>query len=200
MIAFAARLLFFQVASSLFALQLTFRSLAVSWLDALVSAVQFFTNRRAFWIRGCASGVALRRSAHGFTFRARILFTFVLGATNAAHWSFAMYNTFGTRSLFASHFTFRAGAHWVADSRASGVIALPSAVRVALVSGRKGTSNEQAENNNTQHFYERGKQPNKQAKKMVCCCVVVLCWGLKKRGTKTQENTRTQNKKRKSLY
>jgi len=132
LVAFAARLCVLEIASSLLALQFTFRSLAVSWLDAFVSAIEFLANRRALWIRGCASGVALRRSANSLTFRAAVLFTFVLGATDTAHRSFAVHNTLGARSFFTSHLAFWSGANRVANSRASGVITLPSAVRMAL--------------------------------------------------------------------
>jgi len=45
-----------------------------------------------------------------------------------------MNNALGTSCLFASHLTLGTRAHGVADSRALRVIALPTALRVALFS------------------------------------------------------------------
>jgi hypothetical protein len=93
-VAFAATLLFIlSFTSRLLALQFTLGSLAVSGLDALVSTIQNFTNRRAVGFRSCASGVALRRCAHGLTVGARSFLALLRGATNTANWSFTMNHT-----------------------------------------------------------------------------------------------------------
>jgi len=122
------------VAASLLALQLALGTSAVSGLDALVLAVQFFADWRAFWIRSSAGCVALRRSANSFTLRAACLFASVLGASNRAGWAFAVNGALCARSLFASHFALGTSANWVANSRAGWIIALPLALRVALIS------------------------------------------------------------------
>jgi len=77
--------------------------------------------------------VALSWGANGLALGTIFLLAIVLGATNAAGGTFAMNNTLGTGSLFTFHLTFRTSAHRVADSRASWVIALPAARRVALL-------------------------------------------------------------------
>jgi len=122
------------VAASLLALQLALGTSAVGGFDALVLAVQFFADWRAFWIRSSAGCVALRRSANSFTLRAACLFASVLGASNRAGWAFAVNGALCARSLFASHFALGTSANWVADSRAGWIIALPLALRVALIS------------------------------------------------------------------
>jgi len=129
--------LVWNIARSLLALQLALGTSAVGRFDAFVLAIQFFADWRAFRIRRCACGVALRRCANCFTLWAAILLALIFRATNRADRFFAMNNTFSTRSLFTSHLTFRTSAHWVANSRARRIIALPTASRVALFSSNK---------------------------------------------------------------
>jgi len=128
-------------------LQLALGTSAIGGLDTLVLAIQLLAHRRALGVWGGASGVALRRSTDGLTMRAGILFTFVSWATNAADWSFAVNHTLGARSLFTSHLALGASANRVANSRAAGVITLPSALRVALASSDDADEDEQGQSN-----------------------------------------------------
>jgi len=129
-----ARAALLLLTSGLLALQLALGSLAVGGFHTLVVAFQFFADRRAFGFGSSASGVALSRSTDGFTLGAVFLFTIILGATNGADRAFAMNDALGASCLFTSHFTFGTSAHRVADSRALRIIALPFALRVALLS------------------------------------------------------------------
>jgi len=139
------------IARGLLALQLALGTSAIGGLGAFVLAIKFFTNRRAFRIRSGASGVALWRRANGLAFGARVLLAFVGWATNTADWALAMNNALGTRSLFASHFALGFGANRVANSWAGGIIALPFACRVALLSNSE--ANDQEESQSEQRFH-----------------------------------------------
>jgi len=121
------------LASRTLALQLALRALAVRWLHALVVAFKFLAHRRATGFGGGAGSVALSRRAHSLALRAVFLLAIVLGATNRAHGTLAVDCAFGAGGLFATHFTFRPSAHGVAHSWALRVIALPTALRVALL-------------------------------------------------------------------
>jgi len=139
------------IARRLLALQLALGTSAIGGLSALVLAIEFLANRGAFRIWGSASGVALRRRANSLAFGARVLFAFISGATNTADWALAMNNALGTRSLFASHFALGFGANRVANSWAGGIIALPFACRVALLSNSE--ANDQEESQGEQRFH-----------------------------------------------
>jgi len=121
-------------ASRALALQFALGLLAIGRLDTLVLAIQFLAHRAAFGFGSRASRVALSRVAHGFTLGARILLAVVLGATDTAHWALAMHGTLGASHFFTSHLTLRTRAHRVAHSRTTRIVALPLALRVALLS------------------------------------------------------------------
>jgi len=130
-------------ASRSFALQFALGFLAVGGLHALVLAIQLLADGAAIGLRSGASSVALSRVAHGLARRAGLFLAIVLGATNAAHRSFAVNSTFGACCLFTSHFTLRTRANRVANSRAGWIVALPAALRVALLSNSKSTQTQQ---------------------------------------------------------
>jgi hypothetical protein len=127
-----------QLASGLLALQLALGLGAVGGLDALVVAFEFLADGRALGFGSSAGGVALSRGADGLALGAVLALALVLGATNRADRAFAVDRATGARSLLALHFANRALANGVADSRAGGIIALPLAVGVALLSRSQG--------------------------------------------------------------
>jgi len=129
-----ARAALLLLASGLLALQLALGALAVGGLDALVVAFELLAHRAALGFGGGASGVALSRRAHSLALGAVLLLAIVLGATDRAHRALAVNNTFGASGLLASHLALGARAHRVAHSGALRVIALPTALRVALLS------------------------------------------------------------------
>jgi len=122
------------LASRTLTLQFALGFLTVGWLDTLVLAIKFLANRAAFGFRSRAGGVALSGSADSFALRAGTLLAIILGATNGANRTFAVYGTFSAGDFFASHFASRTRADRVADSRALRIIALPAALGVALLS------------------------------------------------------------------
>jgi len=122
------------LASGSLALQLALGALAVRWLHALVVAFKFLAHRRATGFGGGAGGVALSRRAHGLAFRAVFLLTVVLRAADRAHRTLAVHCALGAGGLLASHFTLGACAHGVAHCRALRVVALPTALGMALLS------------------------------------------------------------------
>jgi len=83
---------------------------------------------------GCfAGGVAVSWLAHRLAFRATFLFALILGAANGANGLFAVYSALSASSFLALHLALRSFTDRMADSRAGGVIALPLALRVALL-------------------------------------------------------------------
>jgi len=74
--------LVWNITRSLLTLQFAFGTSTVGGFDAFVLAIKFFTDRRAFGIRSCACGVALRRSANCFALWARVFLALIFGATN----------------------------------------------------------------------------------------------------------------------
>jgi len=76
----------------------------------------------------------LSRSTNSLALGAIFLLTIILGTTNAASRTFAMNHTFSAGSLFTFHFTLGASTDRMANSWASRIIALPTAVGVALLS------------------------------------------------------------------
>jgi hypothetical protein len=120
------------LASRTLALQLALGLGAVDWLDALVLAVELFAHRGALGFRSHAGGVATSGLADSLALRAAVLLAQVLGATNGAHWAFAVDGALRAGDLLTLHLALGACAHRVAHSRAGGVIALPFAHGVAL--------------------------------------------------------------------
>jgi len=118
-----------------FALQLALGPSAVGGLGAFVGAFQLFAHGAASGLGGRAGSVALGRGAHRLALGAVFLLAEVLGATNGASRALAVNGAFGARNLFAFHFASGSCADGMADSRAGGVIALPSALGVALCCG-----------------------------------------------------------------
>jgi len=112
--------------------------------------------------------VALSWGANGLALGTIFLLAIVLGATNAASGTFAVYDALSTGSLFAFHLALRTSAHRVADSRASWVIALPAARRVALFSRRANNGNKtQGCYNESSHDFFLGKGSQRQDLQMV---------------------------------
>jgi len=127
-----ARAALLLLTSRLLALQLAFGSLTVGGLHALVVAFQFLAHRRALGFGSSASGVALSRGTDSLALGAIFLLAIILGATDRAHRTLAVNNALSTSSLFASHLALGTRADRVAHSWALRVIALPTALRVAL--------------------------------------------------------------------
>jgi len=139
------------LAGGLLALQLALGLGAVGGLDALVRAFEFLADRGALGLGGGASGVALSRRADGLALGAGLLLAIILGATDRAHRTLAVNGALGARSLLALHLADGALANGVADSRAGGVIALPFAVGVALLSSSHGQEGEQGNSDEGAH-------------------------------------------------
>jgi len=146
------------LASRTLALQLALRALAVRWLHALVVAFKFLAHRRATGFGGGAGSVALSRRAHSLALRAVFLLAVVLGATNRAHGTLAVDCAFGAGRLLAAHLALGTSAHGVADGRALRVIALPAALRVALLGSDEGYQRENKDDGQAGHF-RRGSCP-----------------------------------------
>jgi len=75
---------------------------------------------------------AVSRRADSLALGAVLLLAQVLGATNIALWLIAVNLALSTLSLLAVNLALGALAHRVAHGRADGVVALPSALRVAV--------------------------------------------------------------------
>jgi hypothetical protein len=76
--------------------------------------------------------VALGGGADGLALGAVLLLAVVLGAADRAGGLLAVDDALSALNFLALHLALGASAHGVADSRASRVIALPTALRVAL--------------------------------------------------------------------
>jgi hypothetical protein len=118
--------------SSLLALQLALGLSTVGGLDTFVEAGELLAHRLALGFRGLAGGVAVSRLANRLALGAALLLALILGAANGADWFLAVNCALGAGGLLALHLAFGSLAHRVANRRASGVIALPFALRVAL--------------------------------------------------------------------
>ncbi len=129
------------LAGGLTASELTLGFGAHGWLLALPLALGLFAHWAADGVGGSALRVALSRSAYRLTLGAGILLAHILGATNRANRLFAVNSALRASGLFTLHLAARAFADGVAHSRADGVIALPSAGRVALQQRRKSMIN-----------------------------------------------------------
>jgi len=120
-------------AGRLLALQLALGAWAGRRLGARPRALGLLAQRRAVGLRGYAGGVALGGRTHGLALGAVFLLAHVLRAAHAALGLLAVNRAFGAFRLLALHFTLGASTDRVADGRAGWVIALPTALRVALV-------------------------------------------------------------------
>jgi hypothetical protein len=127
------------------ALQLALGLSTVGGLSTLALAVQLFTDWGALGFGSDTGGMATSRLADSLALRAARHLAQVLGATDGAHRTLAMDGALSASDLLTLHLALRACAHRVAHSRASGVIALPFAHRMALFSG--GNSQQQEESN-----------------------------------------------------
>jgi hypothetical protein len=134
------------LAGRLLALQLALGTRAVGGLGALAGALQLLAHGRALGFGGRAGGVALGRGANGLALGAVLLLAVVLGAADRAGGLLAVNDALSALNFLALHLALGAGAHRVAHSRASGVIALPTALRVALgFRGRHGAQGDERE-------------------------------------------------------
>jgi len=129
-----AALLIIRIASGLLALQLALGLLAVGGLHTFVGTVEFLAHGRALGLGSSASGVAMSRRADGLALGAAVHLALLLRAANRAHGLLAVDGARRARGLLALHLALGALTHRVADSRAGGIIALPLALRVALLS------------------------------------------------------------------
>lgn len=130
------------LASGLLALQLALGLGAVGGLDAFVEARQVLADGCALGGGGVAGGVAVSGLAHALALGAAVLLASVLGATNGAHGLLAVDGALRASDLLALHLAFRPLANRMAHRRASRVIALPFADRVALYAEANGARNE----------------------------------------------------------
>jgi len=133
--AFAAFLLVFDVAGRFGALELALRARAGRRLGTRPRARRLFAERRAVRLRSYTRRVALSRCANSLALGARRFLAHVLRAAHAALGLFAVNCAFGAGRLLALHFTFRPRTDRVTDRRARRVIALPAALRVAVLLG-----------------------------------------------------------------
>jgi hypothetical protein len=138
------------LAGGLLALQLALGTRAVGGLGALAGALQLLAHGRALGFRGRAGGVALGRGANGLALGAVLLLAVVLGAADRAGGLLAVNDALGALDLLTLHFALWPRAHGVADGGAGRVIALPTALRVALgLGGSDGT--DQAQNSDDEN-------------------------------------------------
>jgi len=140
------------LASGLLALQLALGLGAVGGLDALVVALELLANGAALGLGGRAGGVALGRGTDGLALGAVLLLAEVLGAADRANGALAVDSALSAGGLLAAHLALGAGAHGVANSGALGVVALPLALGVALVSHSDGNGESQHDDNEGTHF------------------------------------------------
>jgi hypothetical protein len=120
------------IASRSLADQLTFRFRASDWLLALPVAFSGLTHWGADSLRGFTLSAAVGWGADSLTLGAILLLTQILGASNIALWFIAVNLAFRTFSLLAVNLALGTLADGVANSRTHGIIALPSALRMAV--------------------------------------------------------------------
>lgn len=119
-------------ASGFLALQSALGFRAVLRLAALPVTFSFLANRRADRLWSLAGRVALGRRTHGLALGARFLLAHVLRASHRARGFLAVHSALGARCFLALHLAARSLTHWVAYSRAHGIITLPATFGVAL--------------------------------------------------------------------
>jgi len=141
------------LAGRLLALHLALGLGAVGGLDALVVALELLADRAALGLGGRAGGVALGRGTDGLALGAVLLLAEVLGAADRANGALAVNGALSAGGLLAAHLALGAGANRVADSGALGVVALPTALRVARVGVNRADSQEAEDGeNDTAHL------------------------------------------------
>jgi len=144
------------LAGGLLALHLALGLGAVGGLDALVVALELLADRAALGLGGRAGGVALSRGTDGLALGAVLLLAEVLGAADRANGALAVHSALGASGLLAAHLALGASANGVANSRALGVVALPLALGVALLSVHSADGQEAEDGeDDTAHFYSR---------------------------------------------
>ena len=143
-----------QRAGRLLALELALGLGAVGGLDALVGAVERLADGRALGLGRLARGVAAGRLADRLALGAAVLLALLLGAADRADGALAVDRALGAGRLLALHLALGARAHGVAHGGARWVIALPLALRVALLSG-DGNSQEEDNSGDELHLFLR---------------------------------------------
>jgi len=121
--------------SGLITLQFALWLGARRWLLAFPVALGLFAHRRADRLRGDARRTAVRWRANGFALRAIVLLAHVLRATNVALRLVAVNSALSAGGLFALDLALGTFADWMTFGRANRIIALPSALRVAISRG-----------------------------------------------------------------
>jgi len=140
------------LAGRLLALHLALGLGAVGGLDALVVAFELLADRAALGLGGRAGGVALGRGTDGLALGAVLLLAEVLGAADRANGALAVNGALSAGGLLAAHLALGAGADGVADRGALGVVALPAALGVALISQSHGGGESQNNDDEGSHL------------------------------------------------
>jgi len=133
------------LARRLVTLKFALRARAGGGLTALPVALGLLAHRGAHGLRGNARRTAVRGRANGLALRAVLGFAHPLGAADIALRLVAVHLATRARGLLALDLALGALAHRVALRGASRVIALPSALRMALLGlhlGRRNNSGE----------------------------------------------------------
>jgi len=133
---------------------------AGDWLLALPVALGRLAHWGADGVWCLALGAAVSWGADSLALRAILLLAEILRAANIALWLVAMDLALRTLSLLAVDLALRSFADWVADCWADWVIALPSALWVAISldfrlesdDGRKGQRGEQQQEEGGLHL------------------------------------------------
>jgi len=120
------------IASRALADKLALRLGAGDGLLALPVALGGLAHRGADSVGGLALGAAVSRGADGLALGAVLLLAQILRAADVALRLVAVDLALGALGLFAVDLALRALAHRVANGRADRVVALPSALRVAV--------------------------------------------------------------------
>jgi len=121
-------------AGRLSALQLALGLRAGGGLTALPVALGLFAHWGAHRLRSNARSTAVGRRANSLALGAILSFAQILRAANIALRLITVNLALSASSLFALNLALGAFAHRVALGRASGVIALPATLRMAIVS------------------------------------------------------------------
>jgi len=131
-VALAGAALVVHLAGSLLASQLALGLGAHRGFLALPLALGLLAHRRADGGRGHATSVALSRGTHSLALGAAVLLAHILGAADRAHGLLAVNGALSARGFLALHLAAGAFTDGMADSGAHRVVALPSALGVAL--------------------------------------------------------------------
>jgi len=121
------------LAGSPLALQLALGLSTVGGLHALVEAGELLAHRLALGLRSLAGSVAVSGLANRLTFRATFLLALILRAADGADRFLAVHSALGAGGFLALHLALGSLADRMTHSRASRVIALPLALRMAFL-------------------------------------------------------------------